>query len=47
MAEKQGSILLKGVQDLDLITPLLTWLVPVVIFMVVVNLIFKKIKKRK
>ena len=47
MAEKQGSILLKGVQDLDLITPLLTWLVPVVIFMVVVNLIFKKLKKRK
>ncbi len=47
MADKQGSILLKGVQDLDLITPLLTWLVPVVIFMVVVNLIFKKLKKRK
>jgi hypothetical protein len=47
MADKQGSILLKGVQDLDLITPLLTWLVPVVIFMVVVNIIFKKLKKRK
>jgi len=46
MEDKKGSILLKGVQDLDLITPLLTWLVPVVIFMVVVNLIFKKLKKK-
>jgi len=45
--DKKESILIKGVQDLDLITPLLTWLVPVVIFMVVVNLIFKKLKKRK
>jgi len=47
MADTQGSTLMKGVQNLDLITPLLTWLVPIVIFMVVVNLVLKKLKQRK
>jgi cytochrome c-type biogenesis protein CcmH/NrfF len=47
MENKQGSILMQGVKDLDIFTTLLTWLVPVMIFMIVVNLIFKKIKKRK
>ena len=47
MEDRKESVLLKGVQDLDLITPLLTWLVPIIIFMVIVNLIFKKLKNRK